>query len=340
MRMRKNSLALITVPFLFLLLLFTTSCERREITYYMEAEVSITADWSRANLDHESDYGATAVFYPKAGGKPKTVLLGDRTQGKVRLPKGHYSVIIFNRSFNDFSGLAFKGTDKYNTLEAYTVKVESRVVTKTNETRDVIVNSPEKLASDAIEEFEITEEMLGNYSNTQLARGCTQDGCSLHFTPRELTQTVQVEVKVKGLHNVKQAHCTLSGVPTSVFLASGQTSEHTAIQEFALGNPVFDENSYTDGTITGTLNVFGFDSELPHDMDLKATLVDGKTVVEQTFKEVETSEKADETGIISLHISAETHETIPDVKPEDGAGSGFDAEVGEWGEEINSDIKI
>lgn len=325
---------------IFLLLLSASACERREITYYMEAEVSITADWSRANLDYESNYGATAVFYPKAGGKPKIVLLGDRTQGKVRLTKGHYSVVIFNRSFNDFSGLAFRGTDKYNTLEAYTVQVESRVITKTNETRNVIVNSPEKLAADAIEELEITEEMLGNYSNPPLTRACTQDGCSLHFTPRELTQSVQVKVNVKGLHNVRQAHCTLSGVPTSVFLASGRTSEHTAIQEFAMENPVFDKDSYTDGTITGTLNVFGFDRELAHDLDLKAGLVDGKTVVEQTFKEVDASEKTDETGVIILHINAETHETMPDVKPEGGADSGFDADVGGWGEEVDSDIKI
>lgn len=317
-----------------------SGCERREITYFMEAEVSITVDWSRANLENESNYGATAVFYPKTGGEPKIVLLGDRTQGKARLPKGHYSAVIFNRSFNDFSGLAFKGIDSYNTLEAYTVQVESRVITKTGETGNVIVKSPEKLASAAIEEFEITEEMLGNYGTFPLSRECTQDGCSLHFTPRELTQTVQVKVNVKGLNNVKQAYCTLSRVPTSVFLASGHTSGHSSMQEFVMGNPVFNEDSYTDGTITGTLNVFGFDKELPHDLDLKAGLVDGKTVVEQTFKEVDASEKTDETGVIILHINAEANEKIPDVKPEGGAGSGFDADVGGWGEEINSDIKI
>ena len=325
---------------LFVFLIGLASCQRREITYFMEAEVSITADWSEANLEYENNYGATAVFYPKAGGEPKILLLGDRTQGKVRLPKGHYSVVVFNRSFNDFSGLAFKGTDSYNTLEAYTVQVESRVVTKAGDTEDVIVNSPEKLAADAIEEFEVTEEMLGNYSKTPLTRGCTQEGCSLHFKPMELTKTVKVKVNVKGLHNVKQAHCTLSGVPTSVFLASGRTGEQTVIQEFAMENPVFNQDSYTEGSITGTLNVFGFDKELPHDLNLKANLVDGKTTVEQAFKEVDASENEDETGVISLYINAQTKDPIPDVKPEDGADSGFDAEVGGWGEEINSDIKI
>ena len=40
------------ITFLLLLLVFC-SCERRDITYYMESEISVTADWSRAGLEEE-----------------------------------------------------------------------------------------------------------------------------------------------------------------------------------------------------------------------------------------------------------------------------------------------
>ena len=33
-------------------------------------------------------------------------------------------------------------------------------------------------------------------------------------------------------------------------------------------------------------------------------------------------------------------EKVPDVKPEGGAGSGFDVDVDGWGNEINTDIPI
>lgn len=54
---------------LFLLLpLWLASCERRELTFYTEAEITVTADWSRADQQEESQYGATLIFYPQDGG--------------------------------------------------------------------------------------------------------------------------------------------------------------------------------------------------------------------------------------------------------------------------------
>lgn len=322
-------------------ILFTTSCERRPLTYYMESEVGITVDWSKANLESESGDGATAVFYPKDGGEPKVALMGDRTKGTVRLRAGRYDAIVFNRTFDDFSGVAFRGTDGYKTLEAYTVEVETRVDTRTGETTRVIVNSPEKLAAATLEDFEVTEDMLGNYDTNAASRGNAPHAPAkpgLRFEPRELTRTVRVEVNVKGLNNVRKADCTLDGVPVSIFLAGGRTTESAATQEFALSSPVFEPGSVTDGTLSGTLNVFGFDKDAPHRLTLTAYLVDGKTKVHQDLTDIHISEKQDSPGLVTIYIEADTSEAIPDVKPEGGSGSGFDAEVSDWGEEQNSDI--
>ena len=51
---------------LLCLLLFLAGCERRELTYYDAAEITLTADWSQSGMDNkdEAARGATAIFYP------------------------------------------------------------------------------------------------------------------------------------------------------------------------------------------------------------------------------------------------------------------------------------
>lgn len=69
-----------------LLLLVLCSCERRDITYYMESEISVTADWSRAGLEEEKEDGATLVIFPQDGSQPRVLLTGEREYTTVRLP--------------------------------------------------------------------------------------------------------------------------------------------------------------------------------------------------------------------------------------------------------------
>lgn len=96
---------------MFLYLLFLLAgCERRELTYYNTAEITLTVDWSQSGLNNseEAAYGASAIFYPGDGGESKIFLLGNYSQETVRLQQGVYNVIVFNRSFTDFSNIAFR----------------------------------------------------------------------------------------------------------------------------------------------------------------------------------------------------------------------------------------
>ena len=83
---------------LLCLLLFLAGCERRELTYYDAAEITLTADWSQSGMDNkdEAARGATAIFYPTNGGEPKIFLMGDYSREAIRLPEGVYNVILFN----------------------------------------------------------------------------------------------------------------------------------------------------------------------------------------------------------------------------------------------------
>ena len=176
---------------MFLYLLFLLAgCERRELTYYNTAEITLTVDWSQSGLNNseEAAYGASAIFYPVDGGESKIFLLGNYSQETVRLQQGVYNVIIFNRSFTDFSNIAFRGGDRYETLEAYNKKTETRTAGKKG-IRTVIA-PPEKLAAATVTDFAVTQDMLGNYTRTTTS---APHSAETHFrssnvNPRERTE--------------------------------------------------------------------------------------------------------------------------------------------------------
>lgn len=296
------------------------SCERRELTYSDTAEITITADWSKAGLgEREEHYGATAIFYPVDGRAPITVLMGDRTRKTIRLKKGCYNVILFNRSFDDFGSIAFRGENAHHTLEAYAKNAQ----TKETDSGKVSADSPDGLAADCVEGFEVTSD---------------QNPCQLCFTPQKLTKEITATIHIKGMNNIRTATCTLSGVSESVFLASGKPSERMMTQLFELRNPVYLPDSKTEGTLSATFSVFGFDENITHDVLFKAQLVDGKTEFEEELKDMKVNVSEDIEGIVHITIEVVCGENIPTVRPE--GSSGMDADVEGWGESENEDIDI
>lgn len=328
----------------FVCALFALSgCDRRELTYYTEAEFEIRADWGGSKLDaEEAGNGATAVFYPRDGGEPTIVLMGDRSYGKVRLRVGRYDALVFNRSFSEFGSIDFRG-DRYRELEAYAHHIETRIDPVTRSETRVIVGSPEKIAADGVEEIEVTEDMLGNYSPSVQARnrsvsGGADDDFTFTFSPQCLTREIKVVVNVIGLNNVRSAVGVLAGVAESVNLSTGQVSGETVTQQFALNEKEFTPGSPFNGTLTGRFNTFGFEAGVTRQLTLKALLVDGKTRIEETFDVTAREEEAEDgTWVLYIEVDASP---IADVKPEGGSDSGFDADVEDWGDETDHDIPL
>lgn len=303
---------------LYFLVVLLSACDRRELTYPDGVEITIAADWNNAGLgEQENLYGATAVFYPAEGGAPVTVLMGDRNHKTAHMKKGHYNVVLFNRSFDDFGGIAFRGTDAHHTLEAYAKNAQ----TKVSDSGKVATDCPEGLAADCVEGFEVDKK-----------------GCRLDFVPQKLTREITAAIHIKGMNNIRTATCTLSGVSESVFLATGKSSERVMTQQFELGNPVYLPGSTTEGILSATFSVFGFDENLTHNMHFKALLVDGKTEVEEDFKDMKVDVKEDSEGIVHITIEVVCDETVPTVRPE--GSSGMDADVEDWTKEDNTDIDI
>ena len=331
-------LCIVFLPITFL------ACERRELTYYEVAEISLSADWSLSGLDSkEADFGATALFYPQTGGEPKVFLLGDRSGDKIRLPEGIYHVLLFNRSFNDFSNITFRGKECYETLEA----CAGKIITRPDEGIRTLVSSPEELAVATMEGFEVTEKMLGNYGSTPYKQPTVHpeitatgdDPCHIHLTPQKMTRKIIATFHIKGLNNVRSLTCRLNGVSESVFLATGKPSANTVIQEFVPSTYQFTPESPADGTISGTFEIFGLHTGSEHRIYIDALLTDGKTHFTESYDKVEVTETDDGQGTTTLRIEVNTGK-IPDVEPETGSGSSFDVDVNGWENDINTDIPI
>ena len=177
-----------TLYILYLFVFLLVACNRRELTYSPEATITISADWSQSGLNEkEQDYGATAIFYPTDGSTPFVALMGDRTYKTLCLKEGCYNVVLFNRSFDDFGNLCFRGEENYQTLEAYVKKMEIR---NESSSERIIMESPDELAADYIEGFEVTSDMPENYSSAitqQSNRNSTrnENSCHLRFTPKK-----------------------------------------------------------------------------------------------------------------------------------------------------------
>ncbi len=329
------------------LALALAGCERRDLTYSLapptDAEVEIRVDWSLSGLpDTEADYGATVVFFPaddgEDGAKAKTVLLGDRNGGKARIPCGRYRVVVFNRSFDDFEGIGFRGTG-CDDFEAYASRRRTQV---TDGIPTEYILPPEPLASSYEHRFEVTQEMIDNDFNYRM-RGSRAAGDMprpvLRLTTRPLTEEVRVNVRIRGLGNIRNASCRIGGVSEAALIAAGTSSAVTGKCGVELAEKAFDPDSGVDGVMTAAFTTFGFDPDAPHELDFTALLVDGKTSFNRHFDNVDVNSETDAGGDITLTIDVFI-DRVPDVKPEGGADSGFGSNVGEWGEDEESGIVI
>lgn len=348
--------------FVGVLALLLPGCDRRDITYYLESELYIHADWRACTLDpSEEGHGATTIFFTDDG-TARQVLMGTRQAETVRLPPGNYHAILFNRSPEGFGTIRFTG-DTFDTYTASVRQVETRTDPGTRQVTRVLLNSPEDVAADIVTGFVVTETMLGNYSQESVMNRSSKEGGSgtrgdattrdgftraeesdperytLRFMPLKLTLRITITIHLEGINNLRSATGIIDGVSESIRLGSGEPSPATAAQCYTLDHVAYDAGSPFNGTLSGEFNVFGFDLGNEHTLTLRYLLIDGVTTVEHTYRAMpRVSEDGNGELVIGIHVAPP--EKLPTVKPEGSPDSGFDADVDEWGEPEEEEIPL
>ena len=312
------------------------SCDNRREIYEDETiSVNVTLDWEPAGI---RPVGTTLWFFPHTEGRTPKVLRTNGLKDLINLPRDLYSVLVFNETESDHDYISFRGTDHYETFEAYVSPIPNTTVKS-----ESIYDMPDMLAVARMEKLDLR----------RIAHPVTEEPVYLTFVPTPLVAVGTLDVYLRGMDNVRlrSSRVTLSGMAQSINLATEKVSDSGVTHAFGFSNRQFSEGSFTDGTMTANCWTIGACANVavPCVVNLYLGLRDGtaftpivrnisnqmrasglKTRVHSTFRiEFGTGATADDPII-----------TIPYVPDNEESGSGFDATIDDWGEETEITIPM
>lgn len=290
--------------------------------------VRINVDWHL--FDKEVPTGMTVMVFPWSGGAPHTVLTNEITHADFSLEPGKYRVLVFNQSTTEFGTLDFLGMDSYETARAVVQHTTSRWYSRGDD--ELIGVEPEWLASDKLDEFEVSD-----------------DFSEVTLTPKNVLSQIQVSVKVPGIKNLRYVRGSLTGISEGFLLGQGKPLLSKVTYLLESWTKSVDENEATLGTLKASVKCFGLPETVSPDgennqLSLSALLIDNKTQVDHQFAvgdKFKKDENSSELGyIVSLHVDVKVPKPLPEVKPSEGSSGGFDVTIQDWGKPEDIDMEL
>ena len=326
-------------------LMLLVSCNHHELCYSHPhtAKVRVNVDWSE--FVEEDPTGMTVMVYPADGGKPYTVLTHTLDGASFNLPEGVYHTLAFNQSVSEFGSLEFRQMEKYDKAEVVSATQDSRWY-EGRADGGRVVTQPEWIGSHREEGVMVTRQMVqamrqeGKYRSGEGAEYVLSN-----LVPQNMVYTVHARVYIEGIYNLRSARAALDGMAEGYRFAMARPSHVSATYLMEEWEMTVDKSDPTRGYIDTYLYCFGLPDGHQGTADenqftLSVLLVDNKTVLNFPFMVGDKFEQGDTSVRLSLNLELELAEPLPDVKPEGGSGSGFDATVEDWGEEIEHDIQM
>ena len=290
--------------------------------------VRINVDWHL--FDKEVPTGMTVMVFPWSGGAPHTVLTNEITHADFSLEPGKYRVLVFNQSTTEFGTLDFLGMDSYETARAVVQHTTSRWYSRGDD--ELIGVEPEWLASDKLDEFEVSD-----------------DFSEVTLTPKNVLSQIQVSVKVPGIKNLRYVRGSLTGISEGFLLGQGKPLLSKVTYLLESWTKSVDENEATLGTLKASVKCFGLPETVSPDaennqLSLSALLIDNKTQVDHQFAvgdKFQKDENSSELGYtVTLHVDVKVPEPLPEVKPSEGSSGGFDVTIQDWGKPEDIDMEL
>ncbi len=348
-------------------LLALAGCRRElEYDYRPYCEVALEVDWSALS---ERPEGMSVYFYPADGGKPSLTLTNQVDGARVSVREGVYNVLVFNQSTSEFGSLVFSGMDSFLTAQVEAAGKDFNEVDRTPDAEPTVCE-PEEIAVATYERLSITRDMIVSYQQELMAASReARAAATLRLKPQPVVTTADVEVEVNGVQNVRAVRGYVTGMASGCRLATHQTTTATVTHVMDRWDILHSETDYTRGSIATRFTTFGKPGQtagLPteprgassradtdHLLRLELLLVDNQTIVSTLYAIGERIEELQEALRLRIAIGADAGTLppedsdnpnlplqLPDVKPTDAPASGFDATVGDWGEEEQIDVGL
>ena len=330
---------------LWLLLMLLVSCNHHELCYHHPhtAQMRVNVDWTE--FVEEDPTGMTVMVYPADGAKPYTVLTHTLDHATFNLLEGTYHTLAFNQSVSEFGSMEFRQMDHYAEAEVVSATQESRWYEGRVDGGRVVVQ-PEWIAAHCEEGAVVTRQMVeGMRTEGKYRAGDAMGYVLSSLVPQNIVYTIHVRVYIDGIYNLRSARAAMDGMAEGYRFATDRPSDVAATYLMEEWELTVDKTDPTRGYIDTNLYCFG----LPNGhqgtanenlFELSVLLVDNKTILNFPFMVGDKFERLDASIRLNLNLELELATPLPDVKPEGGSGSGFDATVEDWGDEIEYDVNM
>lgn len=298
-------------------LLVLNGCSRRDILDdYPVSGVEISLDWN--GVTNKLPEGVRVIFYPKnAEGRKIDTYLSVKG-GKVKVPPGRYSVVVYNY---DTETVQIRGEEAYETIEAFTGHCNGLGIAGTEQ----LVWGPDPLYVVRIDDLKIEN---------------SEEELQLNWKPKLVVKTYSFKLKVQGLEYVSSIVGSIEGMSSCYDLGLGCGK--------AGDSPIYFAARGSAGEVTGSFTVFGTSEGVISRAGnaIKLTLAFVKTDNKVQKMEVDITEViansesggsgGDDDGDepfkeIELPVEDEVKVDKPDSSG--GGDGGFDGNVDGWGDD-------
>jgi len=333
---------------LTLLLLAFSACELRPL--YREGEtpveVLVCMDWTQLGGNPNS---ATIMFYPTSGGSPYVFQTNSVTRKTVQVPSGYYTVLVFNRTVEEFGTMTFSDMNHLGTAKCV---LEEKIFSWLGRSKEVgrTVYEPEEIVVGRTDNFHVramSERKV--YTKADVIESEVQyETDSVMVRSKRMVMTGNIGVRIKGLQNIKSVRSYLTGMAGGAYLASRSATDTLATHVLETWSIVKDESDVTTGYITTSFSCLGLPEQYVEEpeiynnkLNLQLLLVDEETIMNYSFDVGDRIEQIEEELVVNLAIGigtdpGDTAIVVPDVKPKGGSQTGFDVNLDDWedGEDV------
>lgn len=210
-----------------------------------------------------------------------------------------------------------------------------------------------------------SEAKAKSKSKTKAADTKVETKAQISLAPKNIISDGSIIVDVDGYHNLRSARGSITGMADNHILYAGKTGSEEVTHLLESWDKNSDESDYTKGQINCKFTSFGMPDLLLSRTDeqtwenamlhIEVLLVDNKETRNFSFRIGDKIDISQETERITLNIElgegikpepnpdippgegeGSSHPIfLPNVKPEGSSSSGFDAEVSDWGQEVD-----
>lgn len=349
--MKKLIFILITSLVLF------SACDRRPLEYISDenASIAIKYDWKTAFGEIPS--GVTLMAYGSDGTTLQNIS-NNTSSMPLNLEVGTWKILSFNLTTSEFTSFAFSKMTSYDSAQVKLNNIESG--TYTNGTWDkgvVYQQQPEDLAV-TTDTINVTEDMIyGSKGFNTTGTDSTTKTYVIKETPKPVNTQLTIRIRVYNISSINNSIGSITGLAGGYLLTKHHASTDKAT--FLLQNfkATVDSTGATSGWLTITLPTFGLpygkeNSNTRTDTDNVLTLYlklsDNKTEKLYTYnvgnminyaKEVTRTLETTSEVTRNLLLIINNGPELPKINNGGSSGgSGFEAEVDDWGE--GGDINI